>query len=289
MPKKIHVIGANGYIGSLLIKYLRIARHLVDIADYRLLNIPEKSIDADIVIHLAQAGGGTVHKPRIGNDDQEYMRKVNIDGMNALLAGLKNKTTKIIYISSTAVYGKFSDSPLVNEESNLLPVSDYGRYKVESEGILKLSEFEWMILRPCGIFGPSIGDNFGNSFLNVVVANALKNMEVTILGGDQLIDTVYILDLINVILRCSNNEWHSRETYNVGGEIVRIKEMLTIVYNNLKMNGIPCTLVNKEYKQMPAVLTDSTKLKSSFINWTNTPLDCSIHALISAYVSRFSK
>lgn len=287
MQKRIHLLGANGYIGSLLKNYLRIAGYLVDIAEYRLPNIPKKSINADIIIHLAQAGGGTIHKPRTGNDDLNYMKKVNIDGMNALLAAVKNKSTKIIYISSTAVYGKFPDSPLVNEETGLLPNSDYGRHKVETEDILKRSEFDWMVFRPCGIFGPSTGNNFGNSFLNTVVNNALKNKEITILGGNQMTDVVYNLDLINIILRSCNNEWHSKEIFNVGGEIMRIEDMLTVLQNSLNNLGFHCSLIKEKHNPPLAVLTDTTKLKYKFKNFTNTPLDYSLHALVTAYICQF--
>lgn len=283
MHKNIHIIGANGYIGSLLTNYLRAAGHVVDIAKYRLPNIQKNSIDADIVIHSAMSGGGTIHKPRAGNNDPEYMRKVNINGMKALLAGLKRIDTKILYLSSTAVYGKFDDSPLVNEEHALLPVSVYGQHKVESEAILKQSDFDWMILRPCGVFGPSVGNNFGNSFLNIVIEKAIKNKQVDVYGGDQLIDTVYILDLITVILQSVNNEWYPRQIFNMGGEIVEVEKMLSIVSGYLNNLGIDCQLINKDFKRKPAVLTNSTKLKSTFQDFNHTPLNISIHTLVYAW------
>jgi len=159
---------------------------------------------------------------------------------------------------------------------------------LESEAILKQSEFDWMILRPYGVFGPSTGNNLGNSFLNTVIEHAIKNKEVTVLGGDQLIDTVYILDLISIILRSSDNEWHSREIYNVGGETVRVKDMLTINSDSLNKVGLRCPLVTKAFKGKPAILTDATKLKSAFQNYTNTPLKNSLHALLSAYLLQYS-
>jgi len=286
---KIHVIGANGYVGALLVNYLIAVGHTIEISPYRLPNIPIKSIDANIVIHMATSGGGTEHKPRIGENDPEQMRKVNIDGMKALLSGLKNSRTKIIFLSSTAVYGKFHDSPLVNEEAELAPVSNYGLQKVESELILQNSDFEWLILRPCGIFGPSAGSRLGNSFLNVVVANAIQKGGITILSNDQRIDTLYILDLIHVILRSCASEWKPREIFNVGGEIVTVKDMLNTLVESVHNIGIPCSVSSKDFDRKPAIITDTSKLKRAYPNWKNTPLNIALHSLLTAYLRQYQK
>lgn len=287
MEKKIHVTGARGYLGSLLVNYLRAAGHQVEAAGYRLPDVPPKSIDADLVIHLAAAGGGTAHKPRPGHNDPEYMKKVNLDGMHALLAGIKKRDAKIIFISSTAVYGKFDDAPLVNEESPLQPVSLYGIHKMKAERILQKSEFDWMIFRPCSIFGPSVGYNFGNSFLIPAIENALKNKQVDVWGGDQLIDTFYIVDIISVLLQACGQNWHSGEIFNIGGEVVRVKEMLAVVSETLKNAGFDCPLVFKPFGGKPAAITDSSKLKSAFPEWKNTPLTQSIHALVTGFLLQF--
>ncbi len=281
---KIHITGANGYIGALLVDRLISDGHEVEIATYRLPNIPIKSINTDIVIHLAFSGGGTEHKPRVGEGDTKQMHRVNIEGMKALFLGIKKANTKIIFISSTAVYGKFYDSPLLDEEAELAPVSEYGRHKVEAENILRNSKFDWLILRPCTIFGPSIDRRFGNSFLNVVVSNAIKKGEITVLGGDQMIDTLYILDLVNIIMRLCSGEWYPCETFNIGGEIVKVKSILTVLADALTDLGFPCSISFKEYNNKPGIHTDTKKLIKTFSGWTHSPLKTSIHAFVSDYI-----
>lgn len=279
---KIHIIGANGYIGALLINYLYTMGHHIEISPYRLPNIPVRCIDADIVIHLAAAGGGTEHKPRLGYNDPELMKNVNIEGMKAILAGIINHNTKIIFVSSTAVYGKYLDSPLVNEEAKLEPVSLYGQHKVESENILMDSNFEWLILRPVGIFGPSCGNRFGNSFLNIVLDNALKNKTVKLIGGNQNIDTLYILDLIQIILYSCSDDWCPFEVFNVAGEIITVEKIIRSLTKSLDNIGIPCSIHKKEFQVKPSIIADTTKLKKSFPGWSNTPLDISINSLITS-------
>ena len=283
---KIHLTGANGYIGSLLVKYLVAAGHQVELASYRLPNVPKKSIDTDFVIHLAASGGGTVHNPRKGDSDAEVMRNVNLRGMDALLSGIIRPDTKVLFMSSTSVYGKFIDSPLVNEGSKLEPVSIYGEHKVTSEKILKDSSFDWLILRPCGIFGPSSNYRFGNSFLNVVTSKATKEGQITIMGGDQKIDTLYLLDLIQVVLRACSGEWHSREIFNIAGEIVTVETMMLSLLKTIQNLALPCSVSRKDFKGKPAVLADTTKLKKYFPAWETTPFNISMHSLVSAYLSQ---
>jgi len=284
MGKKIYVIGANGYIGSLLVEYLNTAGHEVEVSNYRLPDIPKNVIDTDIVIHLATAGGGTVHKPRFGNDNPEYMKKVNLDGMKNLIKGVKNKSTKILFVSSAAVYGKFEDAPLVGENAPLNPISNYGKDKSEAENILMKSGIDYMILRPCGVFGKSTHNNFGNAFLNKILNNAIENKQIEVFGGEQLIDTVYLLDVINIILRACGKEWKSNAIYNVGGEITSIKNMLEIVANALAKAGINCPLVVQPFNGKPAAILDSSKLKNDF-KWEPTALTIAIPELVKGYLN----
>lgn len=285
---KIHLTGATGYLGALLTKYLEVAGHLVEKASYRLPDVPAHSIDADLVIHLAVAGGGTAHKPRAGFNDPKLTKQINIDGMRAILSGIKNSDAKVILMSSTAVYGKFDDSRLVNEETKLLPVSNYGQDKVETENILINSNFDWLILRPCGIFGPSVNNKFGNSFLNVVIENVIRSKEMTIMGGKQEIDTLYILDLIQVVLRICSSEWQSREIYNVGGEIVKVEKMLNILHQSLQEVGIVCSVNSINFEGKPAVMADTLKLKKILPGWKNTPLEYAFYSLVSSYIRQYS-
>lgn len=283
---KIHITGANGYIGSLLQNFLAAAGHHVETASYRLPSVSKKSVDADFVIHLAASGGGTEHNPRKGDGDYKEMENVNLKGMNSLLSGISNPKTKVLFMSSTSVYGKFDSSPLVSENNKLNPVSIYGEHKVASEKILQESNFDWMILRPCGIFGPSANYRFGNSFLNILTSKGIKEGQITFLDGDQKIDTLYLLDLIHIILRICSGEWRSGEVYNVAGEIVSVESMINSLVATIRKMGIACEINKKDFSGKPAVLADTTKLRDNFPGWKPTHFDVSMHSLVSTYLGQ---
>lgn len=285
--KHIMVTGARGYIGSILVNSLLIHGHKVDVLPGKISNIPKKSIDADIVIHLAFAGGGTEHLKRKGWDDSVQMENTNIIGFKTLLNGIRNENTKIILLSSSAVYGKFQKSPILSEKAELTPVSEYGKYKVHAEEILKESRFDWMILRPCGVFGPSCNQKFGNSFLNVINENVIKSGRITMMGGEQEIDTLYIFDLIKLIVKICSGEWHTREIYNISGEIVTIEDMFNTLSDVFSNIGIPCLISKKEWSGKPSVSISIEKLKKDFPDWQTTPLNISLYSLVIAQILEY--
>lgn len=283
------MVGANGYVGALLVNYLRAAGHHVEVAPYRLPYVPKQSIDADIVIHLAASGGGSRHHLRKGWDDPKLMHQINVEGMKALMLGIKDQATKVIFLSSGAVYGKYPQIPIVDEDSALRPASDYGSQKVEAEAVLRENAFSWMILRPCSIFGPSVNGRIGNSFHNVLVDSALRNRSVTMFGGQQQNDALYLVDLIGVILRACADEWHHDMVFNVSGEIRHVEHVLNTLINTLHDIGLDCDLKKVDDIDRPNVLLDHTRLQNAFPTWKSTPLEYAFRELITDYLQRTNR
>jgi len=282
--KRIMITGARGYIGTVLVKFLVIDGHTVDLFPGRISDIPKKSIDVDIVIHLAFAGGGTEHLKRKDWNDSMQMQNTNIIGFKTLLNGIKNENTKIILLSSSAVYGKFQKSPILSEKAELTPASEYGKHKVFAEEILKKSNFDWMILRPCSVFGPSCNQKLGNSFLNVIIENVIKTGRISMMGGEQKIDTLYIFDLIKLIVRICSGEWYTKEIYNISGEIVTIEDMLNTLSDVFNKIGIHCLISKEEYSKKPDAFMSTKKLKKDFPDWRTTPLNFSLYSLVIAQI-----
>ena len=118
-----------------------------DVRDYKLLKNSLKGID--YVVHTAAA----LPIQR----DKKTIFSVNIDGTKTVLqASLDNKIKKIIFISSTAVYGIPKILP-ETEEAPIDPIGFYGESKVAAEKLCK--EFSkkglnYVIIRPKTFLGP---------------------------------------------------------------------------------------------------------------------------------------
>ncbi|HLC96355.1 MAG TPA: NAD-dependent epimerase/dehydratase family protein [Candidatus Nanoarchaeia archaeon] len=145
---KVLVTGGSGFIGSNIVKKLNSKGYEVNMLDIwglqidgaacikgSVLNVEdiEKAIQGcDYVIHLAAILGvsRSTHKPVECLD-------VNIQGTrNVLQACIKHHIKKIIFSSSSEVYGEPDKVP-ITEDMPLQPKSEYGVSKVVGEEYLK--------------------------------------------------------------------------------------------------------------------------------------------------------
>jgi UDP-glucose 4-epimerase len=217
--KKVLVTGGAGFIGSNLIRLLlaRGSRVVVidnfsagrpdnlqglpidlirgDIMDRGLLNrvVP----DCDAIVHLAAQTGvpGSLADPL---RDCE----INVLGtLNVLEACRKSGARPFVFASSNAPLGR--QEPPASEEKAPLPISPYGASKLAGEGYCLAYAGSWNIpttaLRFSNVYGP-YSDHKGS-----VVAKFFRDLiatgRITIDGGSQTRDFIYVGDLCNAVVR----------------------------------------------------------------------------------------
>ncbi len=180
-PRRIAVTGASGYIGTVLIR--RLAER-DDVSGVLAIDVREPRQDlgtkvslvrqdvsepfprlfaeheVDTVVHLA-------YQLRQGRD-REATRQVNVGGTrNTIEACREGRVRRIIYLSSTSVYGAHADNPnVLTEDMPARPVLgfQYSEDKLASEILLNefASESDRVsvcVLRCCPVMGRN-ADNF---------------------------------------------------------------------------------------------------------------------------------
>jgi nucleoside-diphosphate-sugar epimerase len=101
---------------------------------------------ADILIHAAAA-------LPIRGSRREIM-SVNVDGTGTLLAAARDVgVRRVVYVSSTAVYGVPNVHPL-REDAPLVGVGPYGESKIACERLVEESPLEAVVIRPKTFLGP---------------------------------------------------------------------------------------------------------------------------------------
>lgn len=202
---KILVTGAQGYIGTELIKKLikidgwnviatdigyfkdctvtKDYKDPIDIIQQDIRNFDYKILNnIDCVVHLA-----AICNDPLGNLNPEITKEINTNATIKLAQEAKARgVNRFIFFSSCIMYGANSTS-VVNEDSELDPKTAYAISKVDAERELnKISDerFAVIYVRNGTIYGYSERMRF-DTVLNNFVGSLLKNKIVEVLGDGQ--------------------------------------------------------------------------------------------------------
>jgi len=237
--KKLFVTGGCGYVGSLMIqKFLK--RHVVKNIDTQwfgnklkkndnLTNIKEdiRNLSGEFIDKDTYA---VIHLANIANDpsvelDQTLSWEVNVlAAKNLIEKSIKAGVKKFIYASSGSVYGVKTEEK-VTEDLDLVPISAYNKTKMICERLLLSykDKIDVYIIRPATVCGLSPRMRFDVS-VNMLTLQALKNKQITIMGGSQTRPNIHINDMIGVYEHILSSDIKPG-TYNAGFENISILEL----------------------------------------------------------------
>ena len=214
---KILVTGGAGFIGSHLVEYLSKKNKVIvidklmhgnkiinrnkniqlvkgDIRDFKLVD--KLSKNCSTIFHLAAILGVDV----VSDRNLETMECEFVGLKNVCNAAKNNKVKKIIYSSSSGVYGKLNYKLNVKEEVAVAPISAYSIAKRSAELYLKNFFIDYGIssiaVRLFNVYGPRQDERMAISRF-IKQAKVGKNLTVY-LPGNQTRDFTYIDDCVKV-------------------------------------------------------------------------------------------
>jgi nucleoside-diphosphate-sugar epimerase len=159
---------------------------------------------ADVVVHAAAAL--PIRASR------EAIRSVNVMGTeNVLRAGHDADVRRVVFISSTAVYGVPEKHP-IEEGDPLVGVGWYGESKIDAEGLCRVAAVETTIVRPKTFIGP---ERLG--VFEILFDWIREGRRIYTLGkGENRYQLLAVEDLVDAIVRAGNEPKAARETFNIG-------------------------------------------------------------------------
>ena len=250
--KKILVTGGAGFIGSHLVDGLVKKNNEVHVLDNLLrgnkidkrirkninfINGDVRNFDTiikitkniDVIFHLAAYLG----VDDVAKNPIETMEVETIGTQNLVKASIKHSINKIIYTSTSGVYGKNEINDAVNEDYQVAPSSSYAIAKRFNEIYLKSITAKYNIdtfsLRYFNVYGLR-QDN--RMVIPRFFEQAIKNEPIKVYGdGKQTRDFTFIDDTIKATISIAE-QCKKNETFNIArGVDTSMNELAQIIVN----------------------------------------------------------
>jgi UDP-glucose 4-epimerase len=262
-PTRQFITGGAGFIGSHLVDRLlaegntitvydnlasgsrdNIARHFddenftfveSDLLDFASLKRAMKGYE--IVWHL----GANTDIPGGNRVTDLDLRNCTTATYNVLEAMRQNGMKKLLFTSTSAIYGEIEKMPTSEGDGPILPISLYGAGKLAGEGLISaychLFDMQTWMFR----FGNVIGYRMGHGVIYDFINKLKKNhVELEILGdGTQDKNYFLVEDCIDGMLCAFNNSNKQYDVFNLGSETnVNVTTIARIVTEEMGLKDV---------------------------------------------------
>ena len=280
---KIFITGGNGLIGNKVCTILKKTGHKIvsfdttiktearknitfvkgDILKEKDLNRVLNKQKFDILLHF-QVKLGVEKTEKNGLD----CLTVNIEGTkNILRACVKHKIKRVIFASSSEVYGNGTNKPII-ESSELMPKSSYGVSKLAGESYVKAFHekfgLKYNILRFFNVYGPDQRDDF-------VISKFKKNINdikpIKIFGNGKQIRAFCHVDDAAKAVNLVISKGKKNQIYNIGNDsepiqIINLaKKMVQSSKKRIKILKVPFVKSDRSFDR--EIFTRQPNIKKS--------------------------
>lgn len=164
----------------------------------------------DVIIHMA-----SFPRQKVVNANPAHGAKVMMEGLiNVLESAKAHKVERVVYISSSMVYGDFEDQ--VTEDSKCHPIGQYGIMKLAGEHLVKdyhrRGAFDYIIIRPSAVYGPlDVEDRVVAKFMLA----AMRGETLKVNGAEETLDFTYVDDAADGIVSAATRIMSANRIYNI--------------------------------------------------------------------------
>ncbi len=286
MPEKVLVTGGAGFIGSHVVDRLaEMGRSIIvldnlssgrrEFISQHLKNKNFKFIETDLLFKESSVYFKGVEEVwhlaanpdvRIGIEDTKIHLEQNVLATyNVLEAMRKNNVKKIIFTSTSTVYGEAKQIPTPEDYAPMIPISLYGASKLACEAFIAsyvhTFDMQAWVYRFANVIGKRSTHGVICDFINKLKANPRV---LEILGdGTQTKSYIYIEDCINAMF----SGLKAREKLNVfnigSSDTIKVKRIAEIVCEAMNLKpSLRYTGGERGWKgDVPYMFLDCTRLK----------------------------
>lgn len=230
-PKKFKNLNIAALKGNDLFQF-----HEADIRDAKALNTIFSENQVDQVIHLAAKAGV---RPSIESIADYY--DVNVNGTVCLLEAMRaNNVKKMLFASSSSVYGNNPKVPFSEADTVDNPISPYASTKKSGELLCHvychLYGFDITCLRFFTVFGPGQRPDLAiHKFTRLID----EGKSIPFYGdGSTSRDYTYVDDIVNGI-SCASNNLGGYKLFNLGeSRVITLKKMVETIETSLGKKAV---------------------------------------------------
>jgi len=225
----------------------------------------------DVVYHLA-AVVGVEHY--VG--DPYQVLNVNVNGTQAVLQAAFKAHKKVVFSSTSEVYGKSSEVPFKEDGDRVLGSTRIDRWCYStSKAVGEHFCFAFhklglpvVVVRYFNVYGPRLDQMDVGRVVTIFLGQVLRGEPVTVIGdGEQTRSFTYVEDAIHATVAAGLKEGAVGEIVNIGSdEEVSIKElaltMIRLAGSRSSLTFVPQESVyGKSYEDIPRRVPDTRRMR----------------------------
>jgi nucleoside-diphosphate-sugar epimerase len=182
----------------------------IDITDRDGIDWVMREHKPEVVIHMA-----SFPRQKVVNANPAWGAQVMMEGLiNVLESAKRHKVERVVYISSSMVYGDFEDQ--VTEDSECNPIGQYGIMKLAGEHLVKdyhrRGAFDYVVIRPSAVYGPlDVEDRVVAKFMLA----AMRGETLKVNGAEETLDFTYVDDAADGIVSAATRIMSANRIYNI--------------------------------------------------------------------------
>ena len=185
----------------------------------------------DTIIHMA-----SFPRQKVVNANPTLGADTMMTGLlNILETAKKHHVKRVVYISSSMVYGDFVDD--VTEDAVCRPQGQYGIMKLAGEDLVKdytrRGCFDYTILRPSAVYGPlDVEDRVVSKFM----LTAMRGGVLKVNGASETLDFTYVDDAADGVVAAALVPAAANQTFNItkshSVSLLQAAEMIVKIVGN---------------------------------------------------------
>jgi len=283
---KFIVTGGAGFIGSYLSRYLVNENHEVIVIDdlrrgnlKNLQDIEEKInfqeiniLNLDELEKIAKNIDGIFHKAGLGSvpqsfkEPEEYYR-VNAIGTENMLKVAKKCDCKVVYASSSSVYGNQTKFP-VREDAEKNPLNPYGQSKLQAEKFAQEyanQKVKVIGLRYFNVFGIGQNPNYAGVIPKFIERLVQKKSPIIQGDGNQIRSFTFIDDIVKANIYAMQSDTKHAFINISGKKTMSVNELAKIM---IKLSRLSLNPVYEQSREGDIKKSQAdTSLAKELINW----------------------